>query len=183
MRDAPRTPPVRLKILLVLLIVVGACGGASGDGGSAASSEASAGSTDDEAGQGVLVMNEERLPFTVRMCDLVGTDGDDVILRGMGRSEDGRRFRIELERSPGNSSGAWELHGAFVMFGDIGDGEAWSTKRHAGDDGKWYAGEISTEPAPGPLIEVDGGSVSMSGTLDAEGDGTAAEVEIEARCP
>lgn len=177
------TRAVSRRAALILLITAAACGGAADDGEPAASSEATARSTADGAGQGTLVMDGARHPFSVRSCDLLGTDGDDVILRGSGTTEDGRRLRVELERSPGDASGAWEVQNVFVMFGSIADGEAWSAKRHSGDDGNWYAGEISTEPAPGPLIEIDSGSVSVAAALDAEGDGTAAEVEIEARCP
>lgn len=173
-------PLARQAPLLAVLITCVSCGG--GDGESGATSETSARTTPDEAAEGTLVMNGERHSFMIRTCDLMGVGGDDVILRGLGTMDDGRRFRVELERMPGDASGAWEVQNVFVMLGDVGDREVWSAKRHAGDDGNWYKGEISTESAPGPLIEIDENSVSVAATLEADGDGPPAEVEIEAEC-
>lgn len=168
--------------MLALLIGATACGPATDDG-DAGADRADAGAATDGPRTGTLRLGDDTYSFFFRECDPEPTARDYVTLSGSGTTPDGRRLRVQLERRPGDTPGAWRDQDVFVLIGDIRDGESWGAKRHTGADGGWYVGELSGEPAPGPLIEVEGRAISVDATLRSGESEEQRQAEIRAECP
>lgn len=169
--------------MLALMVGAMACGPATDDGDAGADRDDS-GATGDRLPTGTLRLGDDTYSFFFREreCDPEGTDPDYVTLSGFGTTPDDLRLRIQLERQPGDTPGEWLYQDVFVNIGGISDGESWEAKWRTGQDGAWYRGETGTEPVPGPLIEVDGRSISVDAPLQND-DGTERQAEIRAECP
>lgn len=168
--------------LLALLIGATACGPATDDGDAGADRPDAAAATDGPR-TGTLRLGDDSYSFFFRECDTEPTARDYVTLGGSGTTPDGLRLRVQLERKPGDSPGAWQYQDVWVQIGDIRDGEGWGAKRRTGPDGGWYVGESSSEPAPGPLIEVEGRAISVDATLQSDEGEEERQAEIRAECP
>lgn len=178
---AYRAPGPLVGVAIALLIGAGACGPGTDDGDARADGGAS-NATADGLPTGTLRLGDDTYSFLVHRCDPEGMDPDAVTLDGSGTTPDDLRLRIQLDRRPGDTPGEWRDQNVFISFGGFTDGETWEVMWRTGQDGAWYRGETGTEPAPGPLIEVEGRTISVDAPLQND-DGEERQAEIRAECP
>lgn len=168
---------------VMLALCLGACGGGAGNGeggGGAPDAQApGAGVGAGPATSGSFSVGGQTYGFRAVRCDPSGGAPDGMLLRGSGSAPDGRRMTVELERlAPGQVT--WES--ASVYFGSITEGNGWEARRGGVPDGRWYADDALSVPAPGPLINARGNELLVEAEFTPRAGGVAQSGVLRVSC-
>ena len=142
---------------------------------------ADAGEAGSDAATGTLVLGSETIEFIVDACDLASEPAAGrPTLSGHAELPDGRTLQITMLRTPMGST-TWQS--VALDFG--GEYREARRGRSEGDDGWRPIAADPTEPALGPLIEIDGRSVSAEGSFLPGSGGASGTVRasVTATCP
>lgn len=185
---SPKSSRLRLASVSILLLgaaFVAGCRGGHRSGSRDAPSRsggASAGSA--SSATGTLTLGPDRYAFRVTRCDLEGSEEDDgPTMYGTGTTEDGASFEVRAERTSAASLGL--AHSVSFQSGDVlhGEGTVWEAMRRHGSGGHWSSMNAPGHAADAPLIQIDGRSVTATGTFVNDGTGQQRAGSLEARCP
>jgi hypothetical protein len=103
--------------------------------------------------------------FRVSRCDLSGRSPDNLLLRGNGTTADGRSFHVEVERMapPAGVGSSYERVTLGLPPAEGNRRGSWEATHTLSGQGRWTSGPQS-EPADGPLLQVDGAELVAEGT-------------------
>ncbi len=155
-----------------------ACSG----GGEEARPRSTDGGAADSGPTGTLTLGERTFTFQVSQCDLGEVQTASSTLRGTGRTGDGTRMNVSVDRSGDQTA----FHSVSLNYGRRMDGTGFSAQaiRTRMQGIGWSPDPSGTIPS-GPLILIEGRTVRAEGTFDVDDAGTESRVlgQFEATCP
>jgi hypothetical protein len=164
-----------LAMLAVAAAGIAACGGENTPDTAAASQNAASQQGQAEA---VMELGEETYTFERVTCDLDDSIDDDVLLRANGTAPDGRRMSLEVERREVGDM----LHDRVTLyFGSMMEEDQWHSYASGQPGGSWIVLD-TREPLDGPLVVIDGETLTAEGTFTHETRDEARQGSLRVAC-
>jgi hypothetical protein len=159
-----KAPPLivsRSGLIAVIAAGTVACGGEDTPETAAAAQDAASQEVQAEA---VMELGEETYTFEGARCDLDDSFDDDLLVQASGTAPDGRRMTLEVERREVGET----LHDRVtIYFGSITEGDHWNATANGQPGGSWMTA-AGGEPLDGPLVVIDGETLTAEGTFEHE---------------
>lgn len=131
------------------------------------------------ASSATLELGSDTYTFDRVTCDLDDSVDDDILVRGSGTAPDGRRISLEVER---REVGDRLDDRVTVYFGSMVEGDHWNARASGQPGGSWATAIAGGEPLDGPLVVIEGSTLTAEGTFTHETRDESLEGSLRVTC-
>jgi hypothetical protein len=164
-----------LAMLTLAAAGIVACSGENTPETAAASQDATSQEVQAEA---VMELGGETYTFESARCDLDDSFDDDLLVQASGTAADGRRMSLEVER---REVGGLPHDRVTIYFGSMMEGDHWNAYANQTPQGTWVT-ENGGDPLDGPLVVIDGTTLTADGTYKHETRDEASTGSLRVSC-